>query len=82
MLYFSLFSGELFESEEKLSDPHQIPLKQLPNKNCKQCYGRFYSAYNRTTKSFTLCSKCLPKCLNEEFILDYLKTKSNAAKNN
>lgn len=82
MTYFSLFSGEIFESDEVLSDPHQIPLRQLPKKNCKQCHGRFYSSYNLTTKTFTVCPKCLPKCLNEKFILEFLKSKSNAQKNN
>lgn len=75
MLYFSLFSGELYESDEELSDPHQIPLRQKPSTNCKKCYGRFYTHYNTTHRLFEVCSKCLPKCINEEYILETLKNK-------
>jgi formylmethanofuran dehydrogenase subunit E len=81
MLYFSLFSGELFSSDETINDPHQIPLKQRPNSSCKKCYGRFYTSYNTTTKQFIVCPKCLAKCLDENYILDYLKQKSNGKKN-
>ncbi len=77
MLYFSLFSGELISTDEEINDPHHIPLKRPPLSNCKKCYGRFYSAYNLTTKQFEICTKCLPKCLDEKYILEFLKKHSN-----
>jgi hypothetical protein len=80
MLYFSIFSGELFESEDKLTDAFQIPLKKRPNKNCKKCYGRFYTSYNLTTRKYEICPKCLAACLDEKYILDYLKTRQDAKK--
>jgi formylmethanofuran dehydrogenase subunit E len=61
MLYFSLFSGEIYDSPTILSDTFQIPLKTRPSSNCKKCHGRMYIHYNLTQKQYIMCSKCLKK---------------------
>jgi hypothetical protein len=81
MWYFSIFSGELFESETPLSDPHQIPLIRKPPTHCRKCYGRFFTDYNITTKQYTICNKCLTKCLNAEYMMQYFKEKDARKKN-
>ena len=39
---------EVEEKLEKLSDP-----------NCRKCYGRGYTGFNLTNKSFLACPKCI-----------------------
>jgi hypothetical protein len=77
MLYFSLFSGEIYESEEKLSDPFQILLRQRPNANCKKCFGRLYTSYNTTKKIYELCPRCLKKCIIINDYSDGMLTKAD-----
>jgi formylmethanofuran dehydrogenase subunit E len=72
MLYFSLFSGEIFDSPVELNDAFQIPLKQMPVKSCKKCYGRFYQYYNVTHKHYEICNKCAKKCIDPHRLLDKL----------
>lgn len=68
-LFFSLFSGEIYEvAENEISflDPYQIPLKQRPNKNCKKCHDRLYIGYNIITKHYDICKKCGHKFIDME----------------
>lgn len=81
MLYFSLFSGELFDSEEQLHDPHQIPLAVRPSTSCRKCHGRFYTDYNLTTKQFNICPKCLAKCLDVVYVTKYFEERNAKKKN-
>lgn len=64
MLYFSLFSGEIFDSPTELTDPFQIPLTKRPKDSCNKCYGRFYKHYNITHKQYEICNKCAKKCID------------------
>ena len=81
MLYFSIFSGELYESDDVRDDPHQIPLIKRPKDNCKKCHGRFYTDYNLTTKQYTVCNKCLRTCLNVQYVIDSIKTHETKKRN-
>ena len=74
MLYFSLFSGEIFDSPTELSDAFQIPLKQLPKSTCPKCYGRFYKSYSITNKQFEICNKCVKKCVDADRLIKRLST--------
>lgn len=76
VLYFSLFSGEIYsipKSDDKNIDAFQIPLKGLPNKSCKKCYGRLHTGYNLTHKHYHVCHKCLKRILD----VDRLYAKNN-----
>lgn len=64
MLYFSLFSGQIYESPDRLSDAFQLPLITHPPTNCKKCHGRFYIHYNVTQKQYMVCPKCIKKYLD------------------
>lgn len=66
-LMFSLLTGDIYtiESDElKVADRYQIPLVKRPHPSCKKCYGRMYSSFNETLKIYTLCSKCVSKCVD------------------
>lgn len=68
-LYFSLFSGviyEVAEDETQFLDPYQIPLKERPNSSCKKCFGRLYVGYNIITKHYDICKKCGHKAIDME----------------
>jgi hypothetical protein len=39
--------------------PDVVPLKRLPNKGCKKCYGQGYTGRNVLTKKFVPCSCAL-----------------------
>ena len=77
MLYFSLFSGEIYDSPTEISDPHQIPLKQRPKTSCKKCYGRFYQYYHLTQKHYVMCNKCAKTCLDPIRLLKSLNKKTD-----
>lgn len=64
-LYFSLFSGDIYELDynEKV-DAFQIPLQKRPDGNCSKCFGRFYTSYNTTTKHYVICNKCARTCVD------------------
>lgn len=75
---FSLTTGTIYQlSEDELKnlDDLQIPLKKLPNSNCKQCYGRLYQGYDTKTKQYILCYKCLRKVADLEYIQQKAKSK-------
>lgn len=74
MLYFSLFSGEIYDSPIELSDAFQIPLKDRPKSSCRKCYGRFYKHYNITHKQYEICNKCAKKCIDPDRLLKRLTT--------
>ena len=42
----------------------------LEKANCKKCYGRGFTAYNRTYNHFTIC-KCLLKQLPAQAVTDH-----------
>ncbi len=64
-LYFSLFSGDIYELDElEKTDAFQLPLLQPPDKNCKKCFGRFHTGYNTTTKHYNICTKCGRSCID------------------
>ena len=77
MLYFSLFSGEIYDSTIELSDPHQLPLTQKPDTSCKRCHGRFYQYYNMTHKHYVICNKCAKKCLDPIRLIKTLSPNKN-----
>ena len=60
---FSILTGQVFKIEQdelKLLFPYQIPLTNTPNKHCKKCYGRGYTAIDSKNKFHIMCS-CLSK---------------------
>jgi len=69
MLYFSLFSGEIYDSPTELTDPFQIPLKTKPANSCSKCHGRFYTCYLTTNKQYQICNKCVKKYVDAERLL-------------
>jgi len=73
-IYFSLISGDIYyieEDEIKNLDQTQIPLKQKPRSNCKQCFGRFHIGkhMNKVDGSwhgnyYIPCPKCKATCVD------------------
>lgn len=66
-LYFSLFSGELYEVDAKevgSLDAFQIPLVRRPSTSCKKCHGRFYEGYLVNLKHYQICTKCAKKIID------------------
>ena len=60
--YFSVFSGIVYELDEKYTkelDCGQLEITNLPKPNCKKCYGRGYIHKNIKTDHFEMCSCCL-----------------------
>lgn len=77
-LYFSLFSGQIYEvspEDEKALDSFQIPLREKP-KSCRKCHGSFYLHYSLTDKHYVIC----PKCAKKHIDFDKLFSKKNAKK--
>jgi hypothetical protein len=67
---YSVFSGTVYdvlESDVKLLDIGQIPLKKYPPSNCKKCYGRYSVGRNQQDYSFPPCS-CLRKVVNVDIV--------------
>jgi len=63
---FSLLSGEIykvFESELKVLDKYQIPLKAIPSSSCRKCYGRGHRGKNITLNVYTICP-CMHKIID------------------
>jgi len=60
--YFSVFTGELYELDEKYTlhlDCGQLEITNDPKTNCKKCYGRGYTNKNVKTGHYSLCPCCL-----------------------
>jgi len=72
---YSVFSGTLYEllnSDIKLLDIGQIPLKKKPQTNCKKCYGKYDLGRDAQNYAYIPCS-CLRKIIN----FDILKSLEN-----
>jgi hypothetical protein len=71
-LYWSFHTGQMFDvvdDEVPTLDAFQVRLKQLPNKNCNRCYGRFYEGKNANTGLYIPCQKCRKKCIDYETLI-------------
>jgi hypothetical protein len=67
---YSAFSGTfntIPEEDFKLLDMGQLPLKQLPNSNCKKCYGRGQIGRDKINLTYYLCT-CVKKVLDADLI--------------
>lgn len=65
--FFSLISGEIYEideSEVRMLDPQQLPLKCKPPIRCNKCNGKFYTSYYVTGRYFEICKKCAKKTVD------------------
>ena len=65
-LYFSLFSGQIYEvpeDEVKNLDEAQIPLLERPKQNCNKCFGRGYIYKDIKSGFYTVC-KCMKDKIN------------------
>jgi len=72
---YSVFSGtlyELLESDIKLLDIGQLPLKKKPPTSCKKCYGKYELGRDVQNYAYIPCS-CLRKVVN----FDILKSLEN-----
>jgi len=61
-IYFSVFSGDVYELNDKytnVDNPGQLEITNQPKKNCKKCFGRGYTEKNLNTNHYTLCKCCL-----------------------
>lgn len=66
---FSAITGLMFEIEADEVNTlavHHIPLKTLPSKSCRRCYGRMHIGYNEATRSHIPCPACARKCIDAE----------------
>jgi hypothetical protein len=75
-LIYSVFSAtfyEIPESDVKLLDIGQIPLKQHP-KNCKHCYNRGYLGRDKETLAYQMCN-CIRKVIDFDYINSLLPNK-------
>lgn len=80
-LMFSLVTGEIYTIEPdelKNMDKYQIPLIKRPSR-CKTCYDRFYVGFNTTLKVYSLCARCVTRCVDftklpsQEFNIETIK---------
>ena len=72
LLYFSIFSGDIYEvleEDEKALDNFQLPLKSRP-KSCRKCKGSFYLHYSLTNKQYVICPTCARKHIDYDKLLN------------
>ena len=68
-LFFSLFSGtlyEVYETEVKNLDEGQIPLKKKPSSSCSHCFGRGYEFKDVKKSIYPIC-RCMRKCIQDGY---------------
>ena len=68
---FNVYTGETYqlnESEMKNILEGDIPLKTSPKSSCNKCYGRGYTSFDITKKSYAICPKCIDKQLDDRYL--------------
>jgi len=67
---YSVFSGtmyEILETDIKLLDIGQLPLKKQPSTSCKKCYGKRDIGRDAQNYAYIPCS-CLRKVINFDIL--------------
>jgi len=63
---FNAYSGkihEILEEEIVTILEGDIPLTKQPKANCKKCYGRGHTGYDKNRNAYHLCVNCIEKCV-------------------